>query len=251
MGTRFHDQLHGEPSRVTNSGLLYSTADERYAAPLLSYAAHGTAELSRKLTLKVPSVQIGSAWEWYHWIGLEKDINRYRILFFKFWSWIFEKRTKFWALNTKMNPNSSLFVLFIYLHTNRDPNNRIRCIFVFSGSELWTPFKYSRSKLKNQKPKAVDVLFLSNGATLMQIQSGRTVPLNRRRSESSWHESRQNCVMRGQRSVFRWASNTMYMTDKFPSQGHQCVDEFPDCCEGQYHSTLCREVPLCIREQWY
>ena len=158
MGTRFHDQLHGEPSRVTNSGLLYSTADERYAAPLLSYAAHGTAELSRKLTLKVPSVQIGSAWEWYHWIGLEKDINRYRILFFKFWSWIFEKRTKFWALNTKMNPNSSLFVLFIYLHTNRDPNNRIRCIFVFSGSELWTPFKYSRSKLKNQNPIAVDVL---------------------------------------------------------------------------------------------
>jgi hypothetical protein len=26
--------------------------------------------------------QIGSAWEWYHWIGLEKDINRYRFLIF-------------------------------------------------------------------------------------------------------------------------------------------------------------------------
>ncbi len=28
--------------------------------------------------LKVPSGQIRSAWEWCLWIGLEKDINRYR-----------------------------------------------------------------------------------------------------------------------------------------------------------------------------
>jgi hypothetical protein len=26
---------------------------------------------------KVPSGQIGSTWEWYHWIGLEKNINCY------------------------------------------------------------------------------------------------------------------------------------------------------------------------------
>jgi hypothetical protein len=32
-------------------------------------------------------------------------------------------------------------------------------IFVWSGSDLWTLFKYSRSKLKNQKHIAVDVLF--------------------------------------------------------------------------------------------
>jgi hypothetical protein len=32
--------------------------------------------------LKVPSSQIGSTWEWYHWIGLEKDVNRYRFWFF-------------------------------------------------------------------------------------------------------------------------------------------------------------------------
>jgi hypothetical protein len=32
--------------------------------------------------LKVPSGQIGSAWEWYHWIGLEKDINSYMFLIF-------------------------------------------------------------------------------------------------------------------------------------------------------------------------
>ncbi len=32
--------------------------------------------------LKVPSDQIGSAGEWYHWIGLKKDINRYMFLIF-------------------------------------------------------------------------------------------------------------------------------------------------------------------------
>ncbi len=38
--------------------------------------------------LMVPSDQIGSAWEWYHWIGLEKDINLYRFLIF--WNQSFE-----------------------------------------------------------------------------------------------------------------------------------------------------------------
>jgi hypothetical protein len=35
----------------------------------------------------------------------------------------------------------------------------IRCIFIFSGSELWSLFKYSELKLKNQDPIATDVLF--------------------------------------------------------------------------------------------
>jgi hypothetical protein len=26
-------------------------------------------------TLKVPSGQIGSAWEWYHWLGLKKEFK--------------------------------------------------------------------------------------------------------------------------------------------------------------------------------
>ncbi len=37
---------------------------------------------ARFCTLKVPSGQIGSTWKWYHWIGLEKDINCYRLLIF-------------------------------------------------------------------------------------------------------------------------------------------------------------------------
>ncbi len=39
--------------------------------------------------LKVPSGQIGSKWEWYHWKALEKDINSYKFLIFYFRSWIF------------------------------------------------------------------------------------------------------------------------------------------------------------------
>ncbi len=36
--------------------------------------------------LKVPSGRIGSAWEWYHWIGLGKDINGYRFFYHKYLS---------------------------------------------------------------------------------------------------------------------------------------------------------------------
>jgi hypothetical protein len=36
----------------------------------------------KKANSEVPSGQIGSTREWYHWKGLEKDINRYRFLIF-------------------------------------------------------------------------------------------------------------------------------------------------------------------------
>jgi hypothetical protein len=38
--------------------------------------------LMLKIYLKVPSGQIRSVWEWYHWIHLDKDINRYGFLIF-------------------------------------------------------------------------------------------------------------------------------------------------------------------------
>ncbi len=59
----------------------------------------------RNMFLKVPSGQIGSAWEWYHWIGLEKDINCYRFLIFKFQFWMFETTSKFWASSYKNESN--------------------------------------------------------------------------------------------------------------------------------------------------
>ncbi len=60
------------------------------------------------------------------------------------------------------------------------PNKQeVGFIFAWSGSELWTLIKYSRSK--NQKLKTCNgwcsIQGLSNGTTLMQIKSGQTVPL--------------------------------------------------------------------------
>ncbi len=55
--------------------------------------------------LKVSSSQIGSAWEWYQWIGFEKDINRYMILIFWFHSCLFEKTSKLWAASCEKKSN--------------------------------------------------------------------------------------------------------------------------------------------------
>ncbi len=45
-------------------------------------------------------------------------------------------------------------------YTNHNPNKQeVGFNFVWSGSELWSLFKYSKVKVKNQKHKAVDVLF--------------------------------------------------------------------------------------------
>ncbi len=154
-----------------------------------------TTSVLRKGT--VPSGHIGSAWEWNYWIGLEKDISRYRFFIFYFWSWIFDKSSKFWAASWK-NESNLLIISFgsrsacaqttifsqpsgiqtkieqhfggffhqikerqpIGFYANHDPNKQeVGFIFAWSGSELWSLFKCSRMKLKNQKPIAVDVLF--------------------------------------------------------------------------------------------
>ncbi len=59
--------------------------------------------------LKVPSDQIGSAWEWYHWIGLEKDINHYRFFIFIFYFEYLIRLPSSAPLHTKINPTSCLF----------------------------------------------------------------------------------------------------------------------------------------------
>ena len=46
-----------------------------------------------------------------------------------------------------------------WAHANRKPNKQeVGFNFAWSGSELWSCFKYSMRKLKNQKHTAVDVL---------------------------------------------------------------------------------------------
>ncbi len=167
--------------------------------------------------LKVPSGQIGSAWEWYHWIGLEKDINRYTVFWFFNFDLEFLKRLQSSGpLHTKIHiilllvgitgcmvTNRNLFrqtglqkcgkvnnwslyyglweeypavhtrIVRIFspnksapanrkkgFYTNRNPNKQeVGFTFVWSGSEFWSLFKFSKVKLKNQKHIAVDVHF--------------------------------------------------------------------------------------------
>ncbi len=65
--------------------------------------------------LKIPSGQIGSAWEWYHWIGLKKSSTAKG-----FWFWIFEKTSKFWAASNKTESNLLLVWITVCMRTNRD-----------------------------------------------------------------------------------------------------------------------------------
>ena len=48
--------------------------------------------------------------------------------------------------------------LLEHMQTVNRTSRRIRGLFAWSGSELWTLIKYSRSKIKNKKHIAVDVL---------------------------------------------------------------------------------------------
>ncbi len=54
-------------------------------------------------SMYVLSGQIESAWEWYHWLGLEK--NRHRFSIFSFQFWIFKNTSKFWAASYKNESN--------------------------------------------------------------------------------------------------------------------------------------------------
>jgi hypothetical protein len=180
---------------------------------------------SLSVTLKVPSGQIGSAWEWYNWIGLKKDINHAICFWFFNFDLEYLRRVQISEpLQTKMNSivgitvclesflpvgchtficwknpqSAALFwfglriVGFLHIFYSQAviPRKIVDCIFgarfgrknrgmcpykmiqpviptrrmitgisVWSGSELWSLFKYSKLKLKNWKPTEVDALF--------------------------------------------------------------------------------------------
>ncbi len=67
--------------------------------------------------LKEPSGQIGSAWEWYDWIGFRKVVNRER---FFFQCWIFEKSSKFWAASYKNESNLLLVRFTVCISASRN-----------------------------------------------------------------------------------------------------------------------------------
>ncbi len=77
---------------------------------------------------------------------------------------------------------------FEHMQTVFQTSRRLGSIFAWSGSELWTHIKYSRSKIKIKKP-----IFFSRPIQWYhsQIQSGRTVPfISGGPPKSAW---RTNC----------------------------------------------------------
>ncbi len=123
-------------------------------------------------TLQVPSGRIKSAWEWYHWISLEKDINRNGFFSFNFNLEYLKRLQSSEPLHTKIhiillilpttrNPNQNSAALRRIFSSNKSaPTNmnkefyvskpykqEVGGIFVRSGSELRILFRYSRSKI--------------------------------------------------------------------------------------------------------
>jgi hypothetical protein len=91
------------------------------------------------------------------------------------WKWIFQifysradlKRT----IVAFLNPGYRKRLGFVHIQTVCRRSRRIGWIFVWSGLELWSLFKYSRLKFKKSKTYSSWCTFqgLSNGTTLMQI----------------------------------------------------------------------------------
>ena len=105
--------------------------------------------------LKVLSGQIGSAWECYHWIGLETDINRYLFLIFIFWSCIFKTTLKLLAAACKKASNPpacsvhELHVLKLRsFSSNRAPKMRERYQLFFGLRLVSKEFHYSAIQTK-------------------------------------------------------------------------------------------------------
>jgi len=76
--------------------------------PVLGHTSQNSGVTIIKI-LKVPSGQIESAWEWYHWIGLKKSSSA---IGFWFLIWVMNFLKKLWSCNplhSKMNSTSCLF----------------------------------------------------------------------------------------------------------------------------------------------
>jgi hypothetical protein len=72
--------------------------------------------------------------------------------------------------------HSSVEKIAVWAHANRDPNKQeVGFIVTWNSSELWTLIKYSKWKIKTYSGWCPSQ-GLSIGTTLMQIQSGQTVP---------------------------------------------------------------------------
>ncbi len=120
--------------------------------------------------LKVPLGQIWSAWECYHCIGLEKDINCYRFFIFYFWSWIFDKSSKLRSISCKSESNLLLVWISVCKWSNRDLFHQTvlqKCSLDYSS---WV----TNSNIPQSKPKQSSILayFFTNKSVSANRKTG-------------------------------------------------------------------------------
>ncbi len=117
-----------------------------------------------------------------------------------FWSTVRRKRSRFGHMQT-------------VIRTSR----RIRGLFAWSSSELWSCFRYSELKSKKSKTYSVLCPFqgLFNGTTLMQIQSGQTVPLKAYSCESSFFHIKSKYLCFISRFYYAIVAAYLYCTITF------------------------------------
>ncbi len=111
-----------------------------------------------------------------------------------------------------------------HIQTVNCTSRRIGGHFAWSGSELWSCFKYSRSKIKKLKTYSGWCPFkgLSNDTTLMQIQSDRTVPLRSSRPQSFSHRNKGSTVYMPSCSFWEIFFSYSHLTSPHLTSPHTC-----------------------------
>ncbi len=122
-------------------------------------------------TVKVPSGQIRSAWEWYHWIGQEKGINHYRFL-------IFLLTLNSEPLHTKIH----LIILLLrqagFMCTNHN-------LFIQTGPQKCRPYPFFVWRTARSRTWRISTIRNSNqnsAAHWRVFSSNKSVPVNRKQS---------------------------------------------------------------------
>ncbi len=122
--------------------------------------------IPRTSLLQVPCGQIGSAWEWYHWIGLKKVLNGYRFLIFNFSLQFLERHQSSEPLYTKMSLTSCLLgSRFVWAQTvifSAEPyskNARKSTIVLWITSREQNMWRIPTSRNPNQNSAALWRIF--------------------------------------------------------------------------------------------
>ncbi len=103
----------------------------------------------QQLYLKIPSGQIGSAWEGYHWIGVDKNIDLYRFFLFFYFSFDYLKGLpNSEPLHTKMNPNPLPFGWRTFICRKNPPKDCRILVWIagcWNSSNILLPSRNSKS----------------------------------------------------------------------------------------------------------